>query len=287
MALTYNEYRDAAAFLDAARVTLERDECANSLMLGICLRLVDEPAAWGSQPYLAAVTSAGTLAAAAVMTPPHRLQLWAEQEHDRAPLETLADALEQGQWPVPGVLARQATAETFASIWAARTGAGYSVAQWMRLYELRRVLHPDYPPGAMRPPEASEMDLVRHWARGFHDECFDDGRSEQTVRSAEQKAAAGQLYLWVDGVARSMAAQVRPTGHGAAVSLVYTPPGERRKGYATALVAQVSQHILDEGKLFCTLFAALNNPTSNSIYQKIGFRAVADVVTLDFGERTR
>jgi hypothetical protein len=82
-----------------------------------------------------------------------------------------------------------------------------------------------------------------------------------------------------------MAARTRPTSHGEAVGFVYTPPSERRKGYGAAVVARLSQRILDDGKEFCTLFANAANPTSNGIYQRIGYRAITCVVDLHFARR--
>ncbi|MDQ1249051.1 MAG: uncharacterized protein QG597_3425 [Actinomycetota bacterium] len=279
---TYTEYPDAASFLAAARETLEREECANSLMFGVCLRLVGEPEAYGSRPYLAAIESEGTLRAAAVMTPPYRLQLWTAGEPDPASLAMLTGALLQEMWAVPGVLAREAAALAFASAGHDATGAEWLVAERMRLYELRRVDHPAYPPGSLRPAGLDEIDLVRRWAYGFHEDCFADGEHERSMQSAEEKVRAGTLFVWVDGVPRSMAARLRPTPHGEAVSFVYTPPAQRGRGYATAAVAQLSQRVLDGGKEFCTLYADLANPVSNSIYQRIGYRPVADVLGLDF-----
>ena len=278
----YTEYADAASFLVAAGATLEREECANSVMLGVSLRLVDEPEAYGSRPYLATVESEGTLCAAAVMTPPYRLQIWTSGEPEPASLAMLMDALLKGMWAVPGVLAREATAEAFAAAWRTRTGAFWSIGQRMRVYELRRVVHPAYPAGQARLAGADDIELVREWAWGFHDDCFDDGQHERSMRSAEEKTRQGQLFLWVEDVPRSMAARLRPTPHGEAVSFVYTPPPQRGRGYASAVVAQVSQRILDEGKQFCTLYADLANPTSNAIYQRLGYRPVADVVQVDF-----
>lgn len=73
-----------------------------------------------------------------------------------------------------------------------------------------------------------------------------------------------------------MAAAGRKTRSGIAVNLVYTPKELRRRGYATSCVAALSQHLLDSGYKFCTLFADLANPISNSIYQKIGYRPIGD-----------
>jgi predicted GNAT family acetyltransferase len=39
----------------------------------------------------------------------------------------------------------------------------------------------------------------------------------------------------------------------------------------------LTQQLLDGGRRFCFLFTDLANPTSNSIYQRIGYRPVSDV----------
>jgi predicted GNAT family acetyltransferase len=80
----------------------------------------------------------------------------------------------------------------------------------------------------------------------------------------------------------SMAGSARPVGKGITIGLVYTPPEKRRKGYAAALVAALSQHMLDSGYEYCTLFTDLANPTSNEIYQRIGYRPIADYDTYLF-----
>jgi predicted GNAT family acetyltransferase len=57
---------------------------------------------------------------------------------------------------------------------------------------------------------------------------------------------------------------------------VYTPPEHRRRGYATALVADLSRHALRTGAERCMLFTDLANPTSNRIYARIGYRRCGD-----------
>jgi hypothetical protein len=63
---------------------------------------------------------------------------------------------------------------------------------------------------------------------------------------------------------------------------VYTPPELRNRGYATSCVAELSRNILQSGKEFCTLYTDLANPTSNSIYMKIGYKPVCDSVEYAF-----
>ena len=79
-----------------------------------------------------------------------------------------------------------------------------------------------------------------------------------------------------------MAAKLRPTERGTSVGLVYTPPESRNKGYATSCVEELSRNILRSGQAFCTLYTDLANPTSNSIYMKIGYRPVCDSVEYTF-----
>jgi len=88
--------------------------------------------------------------------------------------------------------------------------------------------------------------------------------------------ATGDIFLWDDGRPVSVAARNRPTPHGISVGYVYTPPELRGRGYATSCVAALSQHLLDSGYEFCTLFTDLANPTSNDIYQQIGYRPICD-----------
>jgi predicted GNAT family acetyltransferase len=64
--------------------------------------------------------------------------------------------------------------------------------------------------------------------------------------------------------------------------MVYTPPHLRKQGYATSCVAALTQRMLDSGKRFCCLYTDLTNPTSNAIYQKIGYQPVCDSEDLVF-----
>jgi predicted GNAT family acetyltransferase len=98
----------------------------------------------------------------------------------------------------------------------------------------------------------------------------------------ERTIEEGRLYLWCDKVPVSMAWKARPTKSGVVVSGVYTPPEHRRRGYATCCVAALSQRLLDTGYTYCTLYTDLANPTSNSIYRKIGYQPVCESMMYRF-----
>ena len=118
----------------------------------------------------------------------------------------------------------------------------------------------------------------------FHEQAAEQRiRLADARRMAEIRIANRDIYIWEDGCSACMAAQTRPTAHGIGVSLVYTPADLRRKGYASASVAALSQMLLDSGRSFCALFADLANPTVNHIYQAIGYVPVADWESYVFG----
>lgn len=61
-----------------------------------------------------------------------------------------------------------------------------------------------------------------------------------------------------------------PSGKVGRIGPVYTPLMHRRHGYAGVLTATLSQELLDQG-VRTMLFTDAKNPTSNSVYQKIGY----------------
>jgi hypothetical protein len=274
-------YPTAPAFLARAQTWLEQEEAVNSLILGIAARLAEHPERIKQPPYLATVEAGGALVAAAVMTPPHRIILYSAAGADPAPLRAILADLRVGGWAAPGVMAPAATSEAFAQLWMAETGCAYRPGMRERAYALRCVIPPAAVPGALRPATEDDLPLAAAWVRRF---ILDAGLSaaEDAHEIAEQRIADRDLFLWDDDGPASMAAKTRRSAHGISLSLVYTPPELRGRGYASACVAALSQQLLDAGWQFCALFTDLANPTSNDIYQRIGYRPVCDFTEYDF-----
>ncbi len=91
----------------------------------------------------------------------------------------------------------------------------------------------------------------------------------------------GEPDGWKNVKNRIMAAVYGGNGE-VLLTAIMTPPYFRNKGYAGSCVAQLSQRILDEGYRYVSLFTDLANPTSNSIYQKIGYQPVCDYEQISF-----
>lgn len=95
--------------------------------------------------------------------------------------------------------------------------------------------------------------------------------------AAERFVQNRRTFIWEhNGDSVTMVCKTRPTKRGIVLNGVYTPPLHRRRGYATSCVAAVSRHLLSEGYAFCSLFTDLTNPTSNSIYMKVGYQPIQD-----------
>jgi uncharacterized protein len=122
--------------------------------------------------------------------------------------------------------------------------------------------------------------LIIQWTRAFQNEIGES--ANDTELRVDRGLAAGQLWVWdQNGEATSMAVGREPTQGVVRLSGVYTPPEKRRHGYAAACVHALSKHLRLAGYR-CILYTDLGNPTSNSIYRRIGYRAVAESLRYRF-----
>lgn len=287
--LTLRTYATADAFLERMQPLLAAQEAVYGLMLGIAQVVAADPQRYGkTPPYFATVEDEDGIAAAAVMTPPYAVILYSERPDPQPGIDAIARDLYEHNWPVSGANGRVPLSAHFAESWSRLTGAGAAVAIEERVFELRQVIHPTYSPGHLRPAAPDDLETVAQWMIAFTEEALSGAEPppdpEEARRGVERRIAAQTLYLWDDQGPVSLAGVTRPTLHGIAIGPVYTPPARRGRGYATSLVAALSQKLLDEGRTFCTLFTDLANPTSNHIYQAIGYRPVCDYTLYRFRE---
>ena len=273
-------YRSAAEFLAETQAALEAHEAANNLMYGLALRLQRYPERIQVPPYFGVVRRGSELRAAALMTPPHNLVVYAAPDGGDADgaFALIARDLRERSWPIPGVLGPNEPALAFARAWQALTGEACQLKTHERVYELRQVVPPPAPPGQMRPAELEDLELVARWICEFHQEAVPEEAItlEEARENSRVKIGDQDLYLWEHRQPVALVGRTRPTPNGICIGPVYTPQDFRRQGYATSLTAAFSQLQLDGGKKYTALFTNLANPISNSIYQKIGYRPVCD-----------
>jgi predicted GNAT family acetyltransferase len=171
-------------------------------------------------------------------------------------------------------------AERFADAWTAVRGGAWKVRTHLRIHKLLRVtpaLTSAGGSGSLRKATLSDLELASEWLDAFVRDTRIEPPAEGAQNAAARMIERGALYLWTeDNAPLSMVGAGRETPTGCAVNCVYTPPNARRRGHATAAVAALSNSLLDQGRKFCCLYTDAANPTSNSIYAKIGYEPIRD-----------
>lgn len=269
------------AFVDVAGEFLAAREAEHNLMYGIMASIEADPTQYG-QPYFATILHGDRVVGAAIRTPPWRLAL-SMFDHPGA-MHRLADDLVHDR--LPGVVGPAESAQHFTEAWTGRTRATTSLVRTTRAFQLSAVARPRPAGGGMVAARPGDRALLRDWASAFHAEAIAGGPPQDFEAMADRwsRGIGRMAYLWVDqGRPVSLACVGGPTPNGIRVGPVYTPPEARGRGYASNLVADASQAQLDAGRRYVFLFTDLANPTSNKIYQAIGYEPVLDYEEHDFG----
>lgn len=267
------QYDNAKEFQARAMPFWSQNECENCTAIGIVGRLVEgkSPVKGGAPtvPLLLAIEDDDQVVATALQTPPHALVVSRISDRHAG---TLVARLRALNWSgdLTGVLPDLVRV-------SAALGP-YSQKRGLRVFRITRVIEPPRASGRMRAANDGDLQLVQQWAAAFSAEIGEpDPNSAQTARSF---IGERRLFIWDDPMPVSMAAWAGPTPNGVRINFVYTPHEFRGRGYASNLVAQLTQDRLDSGRKFCFLFTDRDNPTSNSIYQKLGYEPVADFAHL-------
>ena len=186
-------------------------------------------------------------------------------------VEAMVGAIAEAGFSLPGVNG-DATAN-FAGHWSEQRRSAVTPFQGSRLYEWMEPGETRDVGGRLRQALPSDRNLMIEWTRGFSVEIGEP--ADDTEARVARQLAERELWLWDDGEAMSMAVGRKPVEGVVRISGVYTPANKRNQGYAAACVHGLSRHMRDAGFL-CVLYTDLANPTSNSIYRRIGYRAVAE-----------
>jgi GNAT superfamily N-acetyltransferase len=209
---------------------------------------------------------------AALRTPPHPLLA--------SPLEAGADEFVE-LWleadpDVGGVTSVPETARAIAAAWERRTGGSARRTLREAAHILEEVKDPPRPArGELRLAEADERTLLVDWMRDFVIEAGVTGAA-QAGAMIDSRMRRNALFVWHDEQPVSMIG-VNPEVAGVVrIGPVYTPPAQRRRGYAGSAVAAASRRALARGARRCMLYTDLDNPTSNKIYAEVGYRRALD-----------
>jgi predicted GNAT family acetyltransferase len=266
---------DPAAFRARTEALLLRDEARHNLMLGILSTLIDQPGVYQRFHLWVVEDEAGSVGAAALRTPPFNLLV--SQASDEASAALAAAIHHEGQ-SLPGVTASPPEVEGFVRAWTGLSGSRARLFLDQGVYALTAVAPVEGVPGAMREAGPEDRDLLIEWTQAFVHEALPGPSPMSAVAMVDHRLEGhgSGFALWETGRPVSASGYWGATPHGIRIGPVYTPPDHRRHGYASALVAALSQRLLDEGRRFCFLFTDMANPTSNRIYRNVGYEWVCE-----------
>ncbi|MGH8922685.1 MAG: GNAT family N-acetyltransferase [Actinomycetes bacterium] len=265
---------DAEAFADLVEPCMTSDPFSTNV-IGVQLagaldgsRPVGDDAIWlavdGSDGGSGGVVGVG------MHTPPRNLFL--SRLPPGAASQVAAALLAAGR-QLPGVSGEAATVAEFADAWTARTGTRSATQVSMRMYRLGTLIAPGGVAGEGRKAAPDDLGLVQDWFVHFNREAVPHALDDDAGGLAERRLAIGHLWLWVDeGRPVALAAVSSAAAGVARIGPVYTPPAHRRRGYGAAATSRATQAALEDGADQVVLYTDLANPTSNAIYQSIGYR---------------
>jgi RimJ/RimL family protein N-acetyltransferase len=279
---------DTAGFLAAAGDFLRADPARNTVMLSVTEDLLLKAAAPGETLFGWWQPDGDQVRAAFMHTPDYPLLLSRVSGPAATALARDLTADSGTGRRIPGVNVGQERADAFAAAWRDRTGDVVAVYRRMRLFRLGELIPPrPWPEGTARLAAGTERDLLARWFGAFAREVGDPPGQDHS-QAAAGRLAYGGITVWeAGGVPVSVAGRTRAVAGMVRVGPVYTPPELRGRGYAGAATAAVSQAALDAGLREVVLYTDLANPTSNALYQRLGYRPVEDRVVLSFTPAAR
>ncbi|MCS7484469.1 GNAT family N-acetyltransferase [Umezawaea endophytica] len=273
---------ELADFWAVTKAFYAADPVRHTVALTVIARRLANPSPDEPKEILVTAHDGPDLVGAAVRTPPWPLIASA------IPVDLAADFVDFLLGIAPdlnGVSGERESADAFAAAWCDRTGRLVDETISMRLFRLGTLLTPAVP-GRMRLATVADVEFLGPWHRAFMVEAMShlpaDLDHVAELRTQIEHGQATHAFWEVDGVPVSWAAVSPPVNAMSRVGPVYTPTEHRNHGYAAAITAAVSTWARRAGATEVLLYTDLANPTSNGVYQRIGFVPVLDAAELLF-----
>ena len=179
------------------------------------------------------------------------------------------------------------TAKALIEVLGQRWQKAYKLHDRLGIYELNDLIMPELRDCSLISQDDVDPNLALEWVTAFIKECdmtpnLDYATESKKVLKRHDKIKGIRFIKNGFGDTVSMAAKHREFEDRATVSLVYTPPKFRRNGYGKIVTALLTRELLRAEYVQCNLLADLLNPTSNKIYQEIGYEFIGENVSYTF-----
>jgi predicted GNAT family acetyltransferase len=278
------KFESPRLFLDKVGEFLEQNEAVNNLLLGILSRM----SKWelkGNEirdTFMCFVEDTDGHIIVVILLNNRNLIIYGEGTGYEEAINIAAFEIFRLGLQVPGVVGPTDIAREFAIKWASLSKSEAYEKMQQKIYILNRVNAISYSSGHLRMADNNDLPLISQWIYEFTNSMSEQITQEESMTKAQECIGDSSLFLWENEFPVCMVKKARPTKTGIVITYVYTPPLHRNIGYATSCVASLSQLMLNEGKLFCSLYTDLSNPTSNHIYSNIGYHPIQDSIMYRF-----
>jgi GNAT superfamily N-acetyltransferase len=290
-------FDDPVAFLDVAADHLAEEPVLSTVVAGVATRIADEREAGLAWPdgvpcWFAVVLDGDTVLGTAMRTAPFGSYPGYLLPMPDEAARMLARALVERGEVMTAANGALPAVQVFCEELASLTGGAVTVGQHTRLFELGTLVEPQPVPGRLRPATVDEQDLVSSWYDAFMVDADEQAGREPgetpheslSPETMRRRIEGGRIFVWEDPSGRPVhvTAASMPSYGVSRIGPVYTPRKHRGRGIASRAVAEVSRLLRDSGERAC-LFTDQANPTSNKIYEAIGYRPVVDMANLRVG----
>ncbi|PEP47140.1 GNAT family N-acetyltransferase [Bacillus pseudomycoides] len=266
-------YKDVSYFKKEVTSILEMNEQENNLLLGVLQST--------ENPLFMAIAKQNEKIALILLQTEKKQMIVAKSEISQEAIEGIAKQLTKVYPDIPGLIGEKRVVKQLAEEIAKLEQKKLSIRMNQGVYELKKVKKKWGEYGVFRRVNSVELPLIEKWVHQFCEDVHLPTTEEKAKQTANTLVSTNRLFGWeVDGRLVSVAAITRPTKSNITINFVYTPKEERKQGYASNCVAALSQLMLDRGYKTTTLYTDLANPTSNKIYQEIGYEPIMESVLI-------
>ena len=274
--LTVRRHSDVRAFLARAEPWLLEAEIERAAPLQSARQARIDDSRYLKPTYWATIEDGDEIIGCAYRTPPYRVGVTALPQAAFAPLVLDLEAVYQEN--VSGFSGVDPAASALADIWIARHGGSSSIVSRQFLFSLGSAEVAGGPVGTLRAATQQDAALAKQWGDAA---ATESGLAPLDGNLCVRLIGAGQLYLWDDGAPRCVLGVTHDTPRAAALAVVYTPPGDRRKGYALRAVAALRERLATRvAKRY--FFVDPRNRAAQALAQRLGSELVQAGVDIDF-----
>ncbi|MGG6240967.1 GNAT family N-acetyltransferase [Nodosilinea sp. AN01ver1] len=258
---------------------LRRNEALHHRMLSSCYSLLQKPERFEAETALITLESDAALVGVGMLLPGRALSMTSLTSLEG--VTRLAEYLNQRYGSLSRLNAPTEVAEHFVQVWQSLSGQSAYLGMTVCAYQLETIRPFIWAQGHLEPATEKDLALVSQWFTAFGLEALGDSATDSDAW-AKGQIERGNAFLWHDGQPVAMGCRIGQTEHGFRLSIIYTPPEHRQRGYGKTCTAALTQRLLEDGQPRCCLYADKANGVTNRMYEGIGYTLSGESKTYHF-----